>query len=263
MGSVTLGLYDYKKRFYDPQIGRFTTMDPLAEHFENLTPYQYASNSPVGNIDLDGLEAVSACGVPGAVLTPGQGYLMAKSREGNLQGSDYALASKVDKAYNTGGLVGGAIALAGPAAYLCSGPLLGGAAALVGEVNLASDGAVATYMITKDVIASDALTSATAGVAYSLTNSALDLHEMPKIGIKTADLAKDMTSIVTGVAKNMSENKSNAIVTNSVADVKLDTKAINKCTNDATSTTKANVKPIDTSKIPKLDDAAIKKLLNQ
>jgi hypothetical protein len=78
----------------------------LAEQFENLTPYQYASNSPVGNIDLDGLEAVSACGVPGVPLTPGQGLIMAKSRNGNLKGSDYALAEKVDAAYNKGGLVG-------------------------------------------------------------------------------------------------------------------------------------------------------------
>jgi len=51
-------LYDYGARFYDPQIGRFTTIDPLTEKFYFLTPYQYGSNNPVTNIDIDGLEGV-------------------------------------------------------------------------------------------------------------------------------------------------------------------------------------------------------------
>jgi len=53
-----LGLYDYGARFYDPVIGRFTTIDPVAEHFPWITNYQYASNDPIKNIDLDGLEGI-------------------------------------------------------------------------------------------------------------------------------------------------------------------------------------------------------------
>jgi predicted Zn-dependent protease len=41
---------------YDPQIGRFTTIDPLADKFPSMTTFQYASNNPVVCIDLDGLE---------------------------------------------------------------------------------------------------------------------------------------------------------------------------------------------------------------
>jgi len=55
-GGVRLGWYDYGARFYDPQIGRFTTIDPFAEKFPAMTTYQYASNNPVVCIDLDGLE---------------------------------------------------------------------------------------------------------------------------------------------------------------------------------------------------------------
>ena len=50
--------YDYGARFYDAQIGRFHTIDALTEKFYFLTPYQYGSNNPVTNIDIDGLEGV-------------------------------------------------------------------------------------------------------------------------------------------------------------------------------------------------------------
>lgn len=47
---------DYGKRVYDPRLGRFLSVDPLQAKYPNLTPYQFASNSPIANIDLDGLE---------------------------------------------------------------------------------------------------------------------------------------------------------------------------------------------------------------
>ena len=57
--NTELGLnwYDYGFRWYDPSIARFVSVDPLAEDFVYLTPYQYASNTPIQAIDLDGLEA--------------------------------------------------------------------------------------------------------------------------------------------------------------------------------------------------------------
>lgn len=36
---------------------RFLSVDPLTKSFSELTPYQFASNSPIANIDLDGGEA--------------------------------------------------------------------------------------------------------------------------------------------------------------------------------------------------------------
>lgn len=38
-------------------ISRFWSVDPLTKEYPELTPYQYASNTPVQAIDLDGLEA--------------------------------------------------------------------------------------------------------------------------------------------------------------------------------------------------------------
>lgn len=51
--------YDYGARYYDPQLGRFTGLDPLADKFNWVTPYNYAENSPISNIDLWGLQAFS------------------------------------------------------------------------------------------------------------------------------------------------------------------------------------------------------------
>jgi RHS repeat-associated protein len=48
--------YDYGFRIYNPEIGKFLSMDPLMKNYPMLTPYQFASNRPIDGIDLDGLE---------------------------------------------------------------------------------------------------------------------------------------------------------------------------------------------------------------
>jgi RHS repeat-associated protein len=48
---------DYGMRVYDPRLGRFLSVDPLTKKFPWLTSYQYASNSPIWAIDIDGLES--------------------------------------------------------------------------------------------------------------------------------------------------------------------------------------------------------------
>jgi RHS repeat-associated protein len=46
--------YDYEARQYDPAIGRFTTMDPLAEKYYSISPYAYCGNNPIRYIDPTG-----------------------------------------------------------------------------------------------------------------------------------------------------------------------------------------------------------------
>lgn len=53
----SLNHYDYGFRIYNPGIGRFLSVDPLTQKYPELTPYQFASNTPIWAIDLDGLEA--------------------------------------------------------------------------------------------------------------------------------------------------------------------------------------------------------------
>ena len=69
--NVDLGLnwYDYGKRWYDPVIGRFPGVDPLADTFNFVTPYNYAENEPTAHIDLWGLQKFKYIEKPSDVLS--------------------------------------------------------------------------------------------------------------------------------------------------------------------------------------------------
>lgn len=63
------GLYYYRRRYYDPGIGRFLSRDPLADV---LNLYTYVENNPVTLIDPDGLTSVlPGGGLLGGGLRPG------------------------------------------------------------------------------------------------------------------------------------------------------------------------------------------------
>jgi len=55
----SLNHYDYGFRIYNPGIGRFLSVDPLTSEYPWYTPYQFAGNGPIANVDIDGKEPIS------------------------------------------------------------------------------------------------------------------------------------------------------------------------------------------------------------
>jgi len=61
--------YDYGMRMYDPRLGRFLSVDPLATSFSFNSPYSYAQNDVIRCIDIDGLEKFEKTGNNSLLIT--------------------------------------------------------------------------------------------------------------------------------------------------------------------------------------------------
>ncbi len=57
--DISSGAQDYGLRIYDTRLGKFLSVDPLSASYPFYSPYQFAGNTPIQFIDLDGGEPKS------------------------------------------------------------------------------------------------------------------------------------------------------------------------------------------------------------
>jgi RHS repeat-associated protein len=82
---------DYGMRIYDNRLGRFLSVDPITKTYPMLTPYQFASNTPIYAIDFDGLEMMNP-----RAMEAGLNYIETKTGMEAMKGNKAA-----QEAYST------------------------------------------------------------------------------------------------------------------------------------------------------------------
>lgn len=57
--DLGLNVHEWKYRFSDPAIGRFWSIDPLADDYRYQSPYNFSENRVIDGVELEGLEYVT------------------------------------------------------------------------------------------------------------------------------------------------------------------------------------------------------------
>jgi RHS repeat-associated protein len=127
-----LGLYNYRARFYDPQLGRFYSCDP---RFQYGGPYVYCGNNPVNQTDPSGEIApiiiILLIGAAvGAVL--GGGVALYSGYQSGLRGG--ALAGYVFAGAGIGALAGALSAAGGVGAFAAGSAAAAAASTTAGGI---------------------------------------------------------------------------------------------------------------------------------
>jgi RHS repeat-associated protein len=265
--NTGLEWYCYGMREYDPQIGRFFRIDPLTDEYVYLTPYQYASNNPVLNIDIDGLEGESSNNLlpidqvdpwslnklgkyipkndPRPIREQIKSELMLASMFGGVFiGAEVSGASILKSAFFSSGVSTTFSLLEGNSGYET---FKSAASGFVSGAVLAS--------LSGSSIKSILSAGAASGAAGEAVNQALDIAVGDKDGFNSKDMA--ISGALGSIANVISES-----VFNKVSQV-LDNKLASEIANTKTDSYKSVIRKAIRSENPNMGNNSVNKLTNR
>jgi RHS repeat-associated protein len=192
-----LDWYDYGARFYDPQLGRFHTIDKLSERYYAWSPFNYVGNNPIKRVDPFGNDWWDV--VNGSVrgVTDNLTGLNTRSSYNPTSASDYngALdqADKTSLVFGAGAAVGGGYVAGG--GVVAAPETLG--ASLVVSVVAVGVAAEGTYM------AANAAKNLQKGNNYGEDNKETGTKENSKqTGQKSGDKAQEQLEGIEGAQES-------------------------------------------------------------